>query len=287
MWFLYTITNEVNGKQYVGIANRPARRWIEHKSGHGSKLIAQAIKKYGLENLKFDVLYEGCEIDIKRLEIDLIRQWGTKAPGGYNLTDGGEGTTGWKHSKETRKEMSKSRTGSRNGMYGKKHGKETRDKMSQRAKDRDPSTQVRAGVGLGLTGSANYRAVAVTVNGKRYGCIKEAAEDLKCHPETLRQRFRAEGLIFNYEPWDSKRRSEASTGKQCSETTKEKLRQKALVRLQSCNHPRSRKVCVNGTEYDSLKEAAQAESINYSTLKYRFQCYTKTNSWPPGWAYLS
>jgi group I intron endonuclease len=240
-----------------------------------------------LENLKFDVLYEGCEIDIKRLEIDLIRQWETKAPGGYNLTDGGEGTTGCIPSKETREKMSKSRTGSRNGMYGKKHGKETRDKMSQRAKDRDPSTRTLSGVGRGLTGSSNYKAIAVTVNGKRYECIKEAAEDLKCHPETLRRRYRDKGPVFNYESWDSNRRSKASTGRKCSETTKDTLRQKALVRLQSCKHPRSRKVCVNGTEYNSLKEAAQAESINYSTLKYHFQCYTKTNSWPPGWAYLS
>lgn len=287
MWFLYTITNEVNGKQYIGIANNPARRWIEHKSGHGSKLVAQAIKKYGLEYLKFDVLYEGCEIDIKQLEIDLIECWETKAPGDYNLTDGGEGTTGWKHSKETREGMSKSRTGSRNGMYGKQHNKETRDKIRRKAKDRDPATRTLSGLGVGLTGGSNPRAVAVTVNGKRYECIKDAAKDLKCHPETLRRRFRAQGQVFSYESWDSNRRSKASTGRECSEMTKEKLRQKALVRLQSCKHPRSRKVCVNGTEYSSLKEAAKAESINYSTLKYRFQCYTKTNSWPSGWAYLS
>jgi group I intron endonuclease len=250
-------------------------------------LVAQAIKKYGLENLTFDVLYEGCEIDIKQLEIDLIECWETKAPGGYNLTDGGEGTTGWKHSKETREEMSKSRTGSRNGMYGKQHGKETRDKIRQKAKDRDPSTRTLSGVGVGLTGSSNPRAVAVIVNGKSYGCIKEAAEDLKCHPDTLRARYQTKGPVFNYEPWDSNRRSKASTGRECSETTKEKLRQKALVRFQSCKHPCSRKVCVNGTEYASLKEAAKAESINYSTLRYNFQRYTKTNSWPPGWAYLS
>lgn len=190
MWYLYTITNRVNGKQYIGIAKRPARRWIEHKCGHGSKLVYQAIQKYGLKNLSFDVLFEGTETDIKALEVTLIKERETKAPKGYNLTDGGEGTVGWKPSKETRNKMSQSRTGSRNGMYGKQHSKEAKQKIRSAAKQRDQKTRVIAGVGTGLKGSSNYNAKAVMVDGIHYGCIKDAAIARGCHPETLRRKFR-------------------------------------------------------------------------------------------------
>jgi group I intron endonuclease len=88
MWYLYTITNRVNGKQYIGITANVGRRWIEHKSGYGSKIVYQVIKKYGLKNLAFDIYCEGCEENIKQLEITLIAQWNTKVPNGYNLTDG-------------------------------------------------------------------------------------------------------------------------------------------------------------------------------------------------------
>lgn len=38
---------------------------------------------------------------------------------GYNLTKGGDGIVGFKHSEESKSQMSKSRTGSGNSMYGK------------------------------------------------------------------------------------------------------------------------------------------------------------------------
>jgi predicted GIY-YIG superfamily endonuclease len=59
MWYLYTISNQLNGEQYIGISSNPARPWVEHKSGYGSELVSQAIKKYRRENLSFDVLYGG------------------------------------------------------------------------------------------------------------------------------------------------------------------------------------------------------------------------------------
>lgn len=38
---------------------------------------------------------------------------------GYNLTDGGDGIVGFKHTEETKKQMSESRKGSGNPMHGK------------------------------------------------------------------------------------------------------------------------------------------------------------------------
>jgi group I intron endonuclease len=187
LWCLYTITNQVNGKQYIGISSRVARRWIEHKSGHGSKLVYQAIKKYGLDALKFDIFCEACEEDIKKLEVAMIEKYDALAPNGYNLTLGGEGSLGWKPSEETRRKMSESRTGKLNGMHGKKHSEETRRAMSEKAKGRkNPSRNL---MNLDLTGAANPRARRVLVEGVEYGCMKDAAEAIGIKPSALRARM--------------------------------------------------------------------------------------------------
>ncbi len=109
--FLYVITNLVNGKRYVGIAQDYQRRWREHKSGHGSKLVYQAIQKYGIDNLEFTVVCKGMEDYVKEMEVKFIRELNTKAHSGYNLTDGGEGTVGCKPSDETRRKMRDSHRG--------------------------------------------------------------------------------------------------------------------------------------------------------------------------------
>ena len=198
MWYLYTITNQVNGKQYIGISVNTGRRFIERKSGHGSVLVYQAIKKYGLEKLVFNVLYEGCEEEIKQLEITLIAEYGTIAPGGYNLTEGGEGTIGWKHSTEMRQEMSKTRKGEKNGMYGKKHSKETRKKIGAVAKGR--KNPLRSKLNKKCKGATNPRARKVLVNNKKYDCIKNAAEAIGMTASALRVRFSRYNKTGNWPP---------------------------------------------------------------------------------------
>lgn len=179
--------NQVNGKQYIGISSRVARRWIEHKSGNGSKLVYQAIKKYGLDALRFDIFCEGCEEDIKKLEVSMIETCGTLAPGGYNLTLGGEGTIGWKHSEETRHKMSEDRSGESNAMFGKSHSEKTRKKIGAKAKGRKNPGLIT--LNKKQRGSGNPRAREVLVEGVEYGCMKDAAEAIGIKPSTLRQRM--------------------------------------------------------------------------------------------------
>ncbi len=187
LWCLYAITNQVNGKQYIGISSKVARRWLEHKSGMGSKLVYQAKKKYGIEALKFDILCEGCEEDIKSLEVALIEKYGTLAPGGYNLTEGGEGTVGWRHSESTRTKMSEDRRGEGNAMYGKKHSEKTRKKIASKAKGRKNPILVE--LNKKQRGSANPRARRVLVEGIEYGCMKDAAEAIGIKPSAMRARM--------------------------------------------------------------------------------------------------
>lgn len=168
--FLYVITNLVNGKQYVGIAANPEQRRREHYSGHGSKLVWQAIRKYGRENLDFEVWYEGDEEWIKLMEYRAIVKVGTRAPQGYNLTLGGEGSFGWRPSAET---LAKFRQ-RRNGMKGRKHTAETRQKIRAKAIGRKPHPKALR-ILTDTAGPKNPRARPVTVDGVAYGCIKDAA----------------------------------------------------------------------------------------------------------------
>jgi group I intron endonuclease len=120
---VYIVTNLVNAKQYIGITSDMDRRWHEHQTDPG-RVLFQAIKKYGIENFHISYIASAFDFesacDIERL---LIKDRGTKAPAGYNLTDGGDGVVGYQHTEETKKQISEK-------MKGSKKSAETRAKMS-------------------------------------------------------------------------------------------------------------------------------------------------------------
>jgi predicted GIY-YIG superfamily endonuclease len=95
-WAVYIITNKANGKQYVGIAKDLKRRWKQHVSADGSSpALHAAMKKYGESGFVFSHICDAFDFEAAcDLERMLIQQHNTKAPFGYNLTDGGEGVVG-------------------------------------------------------------------------------------------------------------------------------------------------------------------------------------------------
>ena len=90
--YVYQITNNINGKQYIGITNNYKKRWENHRCNNDSTMaIAQAIKKYGVENFTFEILYSNLSIEEASLkEITLIKEKNTKVPNGYNVAEGGQ-----------------------------------------------------------------------------------------------------------------------------------------------------------------------------------------------------
>lgn len=101
---IYVRTNLVNGKQYVGQANDFKQReaeWRCTKHHYAGALIDNARAKYGLENWKVDVLRE-CETqeELNEWEMYYIKFLNTKTPNGYNLTDGGGTSSGYKLTSE-------------------------------------------------------------------------------------------------------------------------------------------------------------------------------------------
>ena len=138
MYKIYLITNLFNLKKYVGITKFSLEeRFSQHvKRGF---LLTEAIKKYGEQKFSIELIevVESAERAYE-LEIFYIKEYNTKAPNGYNLTDGGDGIFGWNITDEYREQCS-SRTkklheNKKVGMYGKKHTDETRKKMSESSK---------------------------------------------------------------------------------------------------------------------------------------------------------
>lgn len=138
MYKIYLITNIENKKQYVGITKFSLEeRFSQHiKRGF---ILTEAIQKYGHQ--KFSIkLIEEVESAERAYELEqyYIKQYDTKVPNGYNLTDGGDGIFGWEASEEYRQECSERvkqlHKEKKIGMYGKNHSEETKKKMSVSAK---------------------------------------------------------------------------------------------------------------------------------------------------------
>jgi group I intron endonuclease len=113
---VYKITNLFYGTSYIGQTVETLQsRWRDHISSaaRGSRYyFHNAIRKYGPDAFSIEVLQE-CK---SRKEMDFAEKFyistlNTKAPFGYNLTDGGGGMKNYHHSEETRKKISKSLEG--------------------------------------------------------------------------------------------------------------------------------------------------------------------------------
>ena len=87
---LYKIENLINHKVYIGQSIHPQKRWVEHcyhaNAGDDNLPIHLAIKKYGKESFSFEVLEWNKDYD--RREAELIQQYNSLIPNGYNILDG-------------------------------------------------------------------------------------------------------------------------------------------------------------------------------------------------------
>lgn len=94
-YYIYQITNLTNDKIYVG-KHKSTKDPFENGYYGSGKQITAAIKKYGVENFKKEVLHyckDGDEMAVKELEI--VTEDFVKRPDTYNMHKGGYG--GWDH----------------------------------------------------------------------------------------------------------------------------------------------------------------------------------------------
>lgn len=127
---IYKVENTLNGKVYIGktVKSLKDRRYSHLNSvKNGSNTIFHnSIRKNGKESFKWSVLTEtDNESKLNALEkfyITVYRKMGTV----YNMTDGGEGSTGMIFSEESKRKMSAA-------QKGKKHKPLTEEQRRMRA----------------------------------------------------------------------------------------------------------------------------------------------------------
>ena len=140
---IYRATNLTNGKCYIGQTTGGLhRRCLAHlneskriKSGCYNTLFSRALRKYGFENFKWEVLYENISKDQLNLA-EICAVYGNDSfYDGYNLTAGGDGGLGCIPNSEIRRKMSLAQKGKKkyrpNGILA---TEKTKNKMATKRK---------------------------------------------------------------------------------------------------------------------------------------------------------
>ena len=106
MTMIYKYTSRVNGKVYVGKTSQGLlRRHNQHRFGRHSPF-NDALRKHGVDNFHLEIL---AEVDsnwssfTEMLFIAALRSNDRRF--GYNVTDGGEGTLGHRHRRDTKERI--------------------------------------------------------------------------------------------------------------------------------------------------------------------------------------
>src|SRR5208283_474100 len=193
---IYKITNSINNKAYVGQSQTSLEeRWNHHKSD--AKRIGfnthfyKAIRKYGTDCWKFDILEEIDDIELlNEAEKKWIEYYDT-FNNGYNSTNGGE--NGYIFSEETKEKMRQSKLGK---------------KMTDEAK-----------LNMSLSMKKRYEDgwVHPMLNNKH-------SEETKKHWAKIRKGVKKSEKT-------KEKISKATKGKLISEETKEKIRQAQLGKI--------------------------------------------------------
>jgi group I intron endonuclease len=105
IFYVYCISNNLDGKMYIGYTKRFERRMREHcKSKY---YIGNAIRKHGKENFTFQkLLWFDTEAEAKDTEKCMISELNTLCPLGYNEAEGGRGNPMAGASEDKKKERS-------------------------------------------------------------------------------------------------------------------------------------------------------------------------------------
>ncbi len=103
---------------------------------HRYQYLHKAINKHGIDNFSFEIIEENeNENFILEKEIFYIKEYESFGEKGYNLSVGGDGPSGYRHTDEAKIKMSKAKKiafiGEGNPFFGKKHTEETKKKIAE------------------------------------------------------------------------------------------------------------------------------------------------------------
>jgi group I intron endonuclease len=108
---IYKATNVIDGKSYVGYTTTTRRKYQHYYAAKSqddvNNYFYNAIRLHGYDNFKWEVLKE-CDnqLMLNLMETFMIMVHHTHwTEGGYNMTWGGDGMSGYKHSKQSIEKM--------------------------------------------------------------------------------------------------------------------------------------------------------------------------------------
>jgi group I intron endonuclease len=138
---VYQILNIKNDKVYIGSSNNINRRLRDHvnkllKNKHKNIYLQHAFNKYGIDSFRINILEI---VDDRKFLIEKEQSWidvfnSSNPQHGYNVCEFANSTLGFKHSEETKKKMSVSRSGENHHFYGKKFSRQHLDNLSKSRK---------------------------------------------------------------------------------------------------------------------------------------------------------
>lgn len=171
--YIYTFPN---GKKYIGQTSTSFERRAENGHGYKTQLVGRAIEKYGWENIQKEIFECNSKEEMDVLERKLIALYKTQDRSfGYNITDGGEGVNGFKHSETSKEKMRKAKLGEKNPNFGKHKSEETKEKMRKSAIGKKMSEEAK----IKMRENAHLaKAVRCIETNKVYPSCAAAARDI-------------------------------------------------------------------------------------------------------------
>lgn len=129
--FIYITRNLINNKLYIG-QRKIYEKWKTYL-GSGI-LIKKAISKYGKENFKRYIIYYAKDQEtLNEYELFYTKVFDVvKSKKWYNVCYGGGGTSGYHHTEEHKRKLSKSKIGEFNPNYNRKYTEEEKRLLSER-----------------------------------------------------------------------------------------------------------------------------------------------------------
>lgn len=284
-WCVYMHTCKHNNKVYVGqTCKKPEHRWLNGLGYKPCTLFWRAIQKYGWDNFEHIIFAENLtREEANKMEIGLIALYQTNNPKyGYNLTDGGEGSPGFKPSEEIKQKISES--------VKKTWTDERRCEWSQRCKGKNNPNYGK------LISEETKKKISESLSGENHPMYgKHISEE---------QRKKRKGLLSGekhpmygkYHTEETKRKmSKSRKGKKFSDEHKKKLSESAKNRThpeeikQKISNTKSRAIVqldINGMyieTYVSAKEAGKQTGAHPDSIR---KCCAKTQQTALGFCWM-
>lgn len=223
---IYKITNKINGKFYIGQSVDIDRRFMEHRTPHGTmNSIKLAMRKYGMENFSFEVIEECSEDKLNEREM----YWIATLKPQYNRCGGGTGARGHHVSEGVRSELSRKSKAYWDRLPDEKKqsivqnltgppvghlvSDETKGKLraanlgkkqsAQTVEKRKETMRKKKENGYRLTNERHKKKVICVETGIVYESVKAAAQSIGCDPTSIsgnlkKRQATCKGFHFEY-----------------------------------------------------------------------------------------